>query len=58
LTNRNPSLLHFSYLESRKRIISEEIPISFDQSIQFAALQMQITYKDYDPLIHIYNFLK
>ncbi len=58
ITSKNPSLLHFAYLEARKRIISEDIPVSFEQAVQFAALQMQVTYKDYDPLIHVYNFLK
>eukprot|EP00475_Leptophrys_vorax_P005069 TRINITY_DN13050_c0_g1_i1.p1 TRINITY_DN13050_c0_g1~~TRINITY_DN13050_c0_g1_i1.p1 ORF type:complete len:441 (-),score=138.49 TRINITY_DN13050_c0_g1_i1:102-1424(-) len=54
---KSPSLLHFVYLEARRSIIAEDYPVSFDQAVQFAALQMQITYHNYDPLVHVANFL-
>lgn len=56
-TPKDPAMLHLVYLEARCAVVGDQFQLSFDQVILFAALQMQITYGDYDPLLHVANFL-
>lgn len=53
----DPYALHFMYLECREGVVKGDHPISINRALTFAALQMQITYRDYDPLIHVAGFL-
>ncbi|CEO95012.1 hypothetical protein PBRA_003825 [Plasmodiophora brassicae] len=52
-----PSLLHVLYLEARHAIITGAHPLSFELAVQFAAMNMQITYGNYDPLVHVAGFM-
>lgn len=53
-----PSLLHVLYLEARHAIITGAHPLSFELAVQFAAMNMQITYGNYDPLVHVAGFME
>lgn len=57
VTPKSPALMHLVYLEARDAVISGRHPLSYEQALQFAALQMQITYSNYDPLLHVAGFL-
>jgi len=57
LESTDPYALHFMYLECREGVTKGDHPISMKQALTFAALQMQIAYRDYDPLIHVAGFL-
>lgn len=56
LRTRDPYALHLLYLECRQGVVSGFHPTSLDQALRFSALQMQITYGNYDPLEHVAGF--
>lgn len=53
----DPHFLDMLYVECRTSIIDGAHPTTLQQAVQFAALQMQITHSNYDPLTHVANFL-
>eukprot|EP00474_Spongospora_subterranea_P010062 CRZ10520.1 hypothetical protein [Spongospora subterranea] len=57
VTTDSPALLHFSFLEARYGILSGVHDITFEQAVQFAGLNMQIRYGNYDPLVHVAGFV-
>lgn len=57
LKRREPYSLHLIFLECRQGVVAGEHPISLRMALNFAALQMQVTYRDYDPLLHVHGFL-
>lgn len=58
VSTKNPSMLHLIFREAHYALINDFYPVTFDQAVQFAALQLQITYGNYDPLLHVANFLE
>jgi len=56
-STKNAAALHFMYLEARQRVLTGAYPTSLDKAVELAALQMQITYRNYDPLVHVAGFL-
>lgn len=56
LRTRDPYGLQLLYLECRQGVVSGFHPTTLDQALRFAALQMQITYRNYDPLEHVAGF--
>lgn len=53
----DPHFLDMLYVECRTSVIEGSHPTTLQQAVQFAALQMQITHSNYDPLTHVANFL-
>jgi hypothetical protein len=58
LLREDHTALHFTWLEARQSVITGAHPISMQQALTLASLQMQITYANYDPLVHVAGFLK
>lgn len=46
------------FMQARNAVISGVHETTFEQTVQFAALNMQITYGNYDPLIHVAGFME
>ena len=57
LDAHSPNDLHMLYLECKHSIISGLYMTSLEQALAFSALQMQSTFGNYDPLVHIAGFL-
>jgi len=57
LKSNDPYAIHFMYLDSRQSIVNGSYPTTLQQALMFAALQMQITFRNYDPLVHVAGFL-
>jgi talin len=58
LRTSNPYELHFAYLEVRQQVVDGTHPVSLEEAIEFASLHTQITYRNYDPLLHTTGFLR
>ncbi|KAF2072336.1 hypothetical protein CYY_006349 [Polysphondylium violaceum] len=54
----DPIQLHLVYVQSRDAIVSGSHPCSYDEAIQFAALQSQIQLGNHNPASHKPGFLK
>lgn len=54
----SPYSLHLLYLECKHSVLNGLHALTLPQSLTFAALQMQITYKNYDPLVHVAGFIR
>ncbi|EFA78109.1 talinB [Heterostelium album PN500] len=54
----DPIQLHLVYVQSRDAIISGSHPCSYDEAIQFAALQCQIQLGNHNTTIHKAGYLK
>ena len=49
--------LHMLYLECKFAVVSGQYLTTLEHALQFAAWQLQIKDKDYDPLVHVAGFL-
>ena len=58
LDNPDPFEMEFLYLECRRSVVTGRHPITLQQAVQFAALQMQTQFGNYDPLVHVADYLK
>eukprot|EP01132_Coremiostelium_polycephalum_P006635 gene6635-8208_t len=54
----DPIQLHLVYVQSRDAIISGSHPCSYDEAVQFAALQCQIQLGNHNPATHKPGYLK
>lgn len=53
-----PAVIHFAYCEARHTLLNGHFRVTEKESTDLAALQMQIMYKNYDPLIHTHRFIQ
>jgi len=49
--------IHFLFLECKQSVLRGVYPLSMEEALAFAALQLQITVGNYDPLVHVSGFL-
>ncbi|EGC38365.1 actin binding protein [Dictyostelium purpureum] len=54
----DPIQLHLVYVQSRDAIVSGSHPCSYDEAIQFAALQCQVQLGNHNPNLHKPGYLK
>jgi talin len=54
----DPVVLHYSYVQAKNRIITGKYPCQRGEAIALAALQVQVTYGNFDPNKHKPGFLK
>eukprot|EP00029_Vermamoeba_vermiformis_P010761 TRINITY_DN573_c0_g1_i1.p1 TRINITY_DN573_c0_g1~~TRINITY_DN573_c0_g1_i1.p1 ORF type:complete len:2463 (-),score=953.41 TRINITY_DN573_c0_g1_i1:48-7436(-) len=54
----DPVVLHYSYVQAKNRIITGKYPCQRGEALALAALQVQVTYGNFDPNKHKPGFLK
>jgi len=58
ISRDDPVQLHLVYVQSRDAIVSGSHPCTYDESIQFAALQCQVQLGNHNPAIHKPGYLR
>eukprot|EP01124_Arcella_intermedia_P002056 TRINITY_DN11131_c0_g1_i1.p1 TRINITY_DN11131_c0_g1~~TRINITY_DN11131_c0_g1_i1.p1 ORF type:complete len:2488 (-),score=619.84 TRINITY_DN11131_c0_g1_i1:27-7406(-) len=53
----DPFQLQLFYIEANKAILEDELPCTKEEAIKFAALQLQITFGNFDPKKHTKSWL-
>jgi len=48
---------HLLYIQARRSVLQSEYPCGVDEAIQLGGLQVQETYGDHNPAVHVVGFL-
>jgi hypothetical protein len=55
---RDPSSVHFAFVEARRAVVSGAAHVLTQaEAVLLAALQMQVTFRNYNPMVHVPGFL-